>query len=320
MNIQEKFTRFLKEEPSDSGQAHGFARVGAPGGIPSVDDVVMGDAFNIDNPEMLRKLNGYLVAAAASPVINPYFLLKRVQDKLSQIGLQFELPTLVGETGTVSKPLTQFGGVYGYEKPRGEAYKKGDTGSVNFPKIRKGDGITDRIPGGVDIRVHWTCHKGLYTLEVELVAGKAKPEKIQESEDLCPICGKPDNETHTYKTCIFNQNKVQKIPKKIKGDLKEEDIPNTCPGCNDFKKPHSVGCAYAPPATSPKAVHEPFVKDAGDNLKHSDLVKEEEDLPNPRPLDGPTATKKSLKRHRKIDNPFSIAWYLKKHGDKYSGR
>jgi hypothetical protein len=180
MDIQAKFVQFLKEDTRDNGQAYGRALVGAPPGVPSVDDVVMGDPFTL-TPENIARLNGYLQAASASPVINPYFLINRIQTKLMQIGLQFDMPKMLGMNGSVTKQVKQFGGTYGYPKLYGDR-KPAETHSVGFPDISSGDGIQDRIPGGVDINFTWTCFKGMYTIDVQLKAGKPAPEKISEEE------------------------------------------------------------------------------------------------------------------------------------------
>jgi hypothetical protein len=175
-DIQKKFTQFLAEAAGDQGQAHGRAMVGAPPGVVSADDVTF-NASRIEDPEIVQRLNAYLASASATPVMNPYFLLMRIQDKLGQIGLHFEIPTFVGNSGSVEKPLKQFGGRYGYAPTSPK-----DDGSVGYPEIKSDDGISQRHPGGLNIKFTWTCFKGLYTIDAQLLPGSFAPTAIKENE------------------------------------------------------------------------------------------------------------------------------------------
>ena len=337
MNIQEKFKQFLKEEPHDTGQPYGFARVGAPGGVLSVDDVVDSAPFTL-SPENIEKLNGYLSAASMTPVLNPYFLLNRIQTKLAQIGLQFDIPKFIGDTGTVSKPVTQFGGSYGYEKPLGDKFKHSETKDITYPKIGNGDGITDRIPGGLDIKIHWTCYKGLYTISAELVPGsKPKPEKIQETdvkkkitesspttikgstkfptgpippgpmptneseETVCEACGK----VHMDEECPLAEVSPPGWSGTTKAMKKHKEITN----------PFSLSCYL-----KKKGAHPHYEPEKKTEEIEVDEAKEKSLRAKNVNIGSNSAARNDMSRHRGIKNPFSLIWYLKKHGKHFSGR
>lgn len=174
MDIQKKFQTFLKEDVADSGQCYGRAMLGAPPGIPSVDDVTV-NAANIQDPGVIDSLNAFLGAVSHTPVLNPYFAAKRIQDKLSMIGLSFDIPHFVSDRGSVEKPVSQFGGRSGYLEPK-------KANEFGYPDLTKDDGISHRIPGGLNIKFTWTKFKGLTTLDVQLVPGSNIPNPLKEDE------------------------------------------------------------------------------------------------------------------------------------------
>lgn len=385
-SLQENFNKFLTEEPADLGQAAGFARVGAPGGVPSVDDVVMGDPFTL-TPENVQKLNAYLQAASYTPVINPYFLLNRIQTKLSQIHLNFEMPKMVGNVGSVTKPLNQFGGTYGYQKPLGTGAEitpgkpippvSDNTivpkGSFNYPKIGSSDGISERVPGGLDLKIHWTCVKGLYTMDVQIVPGKrSAPTDIKEAGDLEEGVAEHPHQTlvshgwklrphtggkspaaydhpnhkdhaifldptgamdHFHKTeHVFHAMKHSSLKQHLNNfhgkssDVNEENIDEKHIGFDKLKgklahekgvtDPGALAAAIGDKKYGKAKMHHAAA--SGHAIHEEDG--EDEHTPSKATLGSPSAVRKAMKRHRNIKNPFSLAWYLKKHGDKYSGR
>jgi hypothetical protein len=69
--------------------------------------------FDLESSEELRALNAFVGAIGERTYINPKGALIQLQNKLSTIGLYFEIPALNEDQGTVEAELTQFGGVFG---------------------------------------------------------------------------------------------------------------------------------------------------------------------------------------------------------------
>jgi hypothetical protein len=68
---------------------------------------------DIKNPEVLEQLNAHVGMIGHREYVNPKGALLQLQGKLATIGLTFDIPAMSEEKGTVSAPLTQFGGITG---------------------------------------------------------------------------------------------------------------------------------------------------------------------------------------------------------------
>ena len=68
---------------------------------------------DVKNPEVLEMLNVHVGAIGIREYMNPKGALLQLQGKLATIGLTFDIPAMTEEKGTVSAPLTQFGGITG---------------------------------------------------------------------------------------------------------------------------------------------------------------------------------------------------------------
>lgn len=80
--------------------------------------VVTGDGTDlahndIRNPDVLEQLNAHVGMIGKREYINPKGAMLQLQGKLATIGLTFDIPALPEQKGTVTAPLTQYGGITG---------------------------------------------------------------------------------------------------------------------------------------------------------------------------------------------------------------
>jgi hypothetical protein len=61
------------------------------------------------NPEMLDRINAWLLALSARPYINPYTMAETIKQKLAVAGIDFKCPKFQEEIGKESNPIKQFG-------------------------------------------------------------------------------------------------------------------------------------------------------------------------------------------------------------------
>lgn len=149
----------LREQLNEDSESYYDAkyRVGPLGGNNEVDqaDSRIHDLAHVGT---IRRINTYLGAAGAKPVLDPNSVLRQIQRKLSIIGLQFSIPTKdlgsrarygfdekgeVDDGGvgtTVSEyPLTYMGGRFGVLD---------NTGKIGYD-----DGISHRLGHGLKLQV-----------------------------------------------------------------------------------------------------------------------------------------------------------------------
>ena len=126
------------------------APIAAPQAVDDVDTA----AFSVEQPDVLDKLNAYCMEIANHQYINPYYPLNALWKKLSLIGVNFNLKSImmVGPQGQTSVPLNRFGGRYG---------------TLGGPEyISKDDGTG--VPGGLNLVVSWTKTGGVYSLNFHI--------------------------------------------------------------------------------------------------------------------------------------------------------
>jgi len=81
--------------------------------------------------------------------------LNKMQEKLGRLSISFDMPSLSEEGGTISVPLTQFGGRYGED----------DTG-----EIVNDDGISHKVEGGLSLEImHEKTGKGTHFIRARIV-------------------------------------------------------------------------------------------------------------------------------------------------------
>jgi hypothetical protein len=172
--------RDLREQLNEDSESYYDAhyRVGPLGGNNEVDQA---DAaiFDLGRPESVRRINAYLGAAGAKPVLDPNSVLRQIQRKLSIIGLQFSIPTselgsrarygFDGETqqddggvGTTTReyPLSYLGGRFGMLD---------NTGKFGYD-----DNISHRLGHGLKLRIVFqNTANGMTMVMPQIVTGNA---------------------------------------------------------------------------------------------------------------------------------------------------
>jgi len=132
------FKQHIKEAHYE-GDAQG---VGTSDNQNSVEDSVLG-AHNIEQPEVLKMVNAFVGSIADKEYINPENAVSILREKLSRIGLTFENVKFEGDKGSVTVPLTQFGGRYG------------KTPSTKPEDVINDDGISHRKQGGLKLEFNF---------------------------------------------------------------------------------------------------------------------------------------------------------------------
>ena len=103
-------------------------------------DVDGSDTYDITNPSVLKRVNAFVSSIADREYLIPENAVDQLRNFLMRIGLQFgkiEIP----ESGTVTVPLSQWGGRFGKD------------GQVDFDEFVNDDGITNRKEGGLSLQI-----------------------------------------------------------------------------------------------------------------------------------------------------------------------
>mgnify|MGYP005998727267 FL=1 len=94
-----------------------------PVNAPSDSDLNLND---LRSDEIVARINRFVGSIADMEHINPTAAVNHLRSKLHGLGVEMvgELPEMADKSGSVSIPLSQFGGVYGKtgEEPAGEVY------------------------------------------------------------------------------------------------------------------------------------------------------------------------------------------------------
>tara|TARA_R110000803_G_scaffold42851_2_gene91814 strand:- start:411 stop:851 length:441 start_codon:yes stop_codon:yes gene_type:complete len=109
----------------------------------SVEDSVIG-AFNVENPEVLKKVNAFVESIANGEYITPQFAIDSLREKLQRIGLTVSPVTLTGDSGKVVAEVKLFGGRFGK-----------DTDGTDIDD----DGISHKKEGGLKMEVSYETLK-----------------------------------------------------------------------------------------------------------------------------------------------------------------
>ena len=112
-------------------------------------------AHNIENPDVLKKVNAFVGAIAEQEYMNPQAALEQLGNKLKTIGLQVSNVDMTGDKGKVTAEVSQFGGRFG---------KDLDGSDIND------DGISHRKEGGLKLEVSYeTLQNGSSKVFAKLV-------------------------------------------------------------------------------------------------------------------------------------------------------
>jgi hypothetical protein len=135
------FKQHIKEGGMTQSK-YGAGQIGSTTSV-SPEDSNMG-AHNIENPEVLKKVNAFVGAIAEQEYINPEAALEQLGNKLKTIGLELGNVDMKGDNGKVSVEVSQFGGRFG---------KDLDGSDI------KDDGISHRKEGGLKLEVSYETLK-----------------------------------------------------------------------------------------------------------------------------------------------------------------
>ena len=99
------------------------------------------DTYDITNPEVLARVNAFVGSIADREYLIPENAVGQLRNFLLRIGLQFPKVELPEGSGKVTVPLSQWGGRFGKD------------GNVDFDEFLNDDGITNRIEGGLSLKI-----------------------------------------------------------------------------------------------------------------------------------------------------------------------
>ena len=96
------FTQFMAED-APGAMVGNAEKVSQTGGS---------DTYDIQNAEVLKRVNAFVGTIADREYLIPENAVKQLKGFLERIGLSFETPELP-ESGTVTAPLKRYGGIFG---------------------------------------------------------------------------------------------------------------------------------------------------------------------------------------------------------------
>ena len=112
-------------------------------------------AANIQDPEVLKRVNAFVGSIAEREYIKPQFAIDELKEKLTRIGISCGDCVLEGDSGKTTVELKQFGGRFG---------KDTDGSDIND------DGISHRKEGGLKMEVSYeTLKNGTSKVYAKLV-------------------------------------------------------------------------------------------------------------------------------------------------------
>ena len=112
-------------------------------------------AANIQDPEVLKRVNAFVGSIAEREYIKPQFAIDELKEKLTRIGISCGDCVLEGDSGKTTVELKQFGGRFG---------KDTDGSDIND------DGISHKKEGGLKLNVEYeTLKNGTSKVYAKLV-------------------------------------------------------------------------------------------------------------------------------------------------------
>ena len=105
---------------------------------PNVDGY---DTYDITNPSVLKRVNAFVGSIGDREYLVPEGAVGQLRNFLMRIGLQVPKVEMPEGTGSVTVPLSQWGGRFGKD------------GNVDFDEFVNDDGITNRLEGGLSLKI-----------------------------------------------------------------------------------------------------------------------------------------------------------------------
>ena len=132
------------------------AAVGTTADGKSVEDSQIG-AFNVQDEDVLKVVNGFVGSVADGEYINPQHALDKLNEKLSRVGIHCDC-TIEGEKGTTTVDVKRHGGRFG---------KDTDTKPED---VINDDGISHLKDGGLKMEIeHHRNHNNTYKVYAKLI-------------------------------------------------------------------------------------------------------------------------------------------------------
>ena len=129
------------------------AAVGTTADGKSVEDSQIG-AFNVQDEDVLKVVNGFVGSVADGEYINPQHALDKLNENLSRVGIHCDC-TIEGEKGTTTVDVKRHGGRFG---------KDTDGSDIND------DGISHVKEGGLKLEVkHERISNGSFKVYAKLI-------------------------------------------------------------------------------------------------------------------------------------------------------
>ena len=129
------------------------AAVGTTADGKSVEDSQIG-AFNVQDEDVLKVVNGFVGSVADGEYINPQHALDKLNEKLSRVGIHCDC-TIEGEKGTTTVDVKRHGGRFGK-----------DTDGSDITD----DGISHVKEGGLKLEVkHERISNGSFKVYAKLI-------------------------------------------------------------------------------------------------------------------------------------------------------
>ena len=104
-------------------------------------DVNGQDTYDITNPDVLKRVNAFVGSIADREYLIPENAVDQLRNFLMRIGLQFPKVEMPEGTGSVTVPLSQWGGRFGKDP------------GTPFDEFVNDDGITNRLEGGLSLKI-----------------------------------------------------------------------------------------------------------------------------------------------------------------------
>ena len=142
------FKQHISEDSAKTAAAVGTTDYGK-----SVEDSQIG-AFNVQDEDVLKVVNGFVGSVADGEYINPQHALDKLNEKLSRVGIHCDC-TIEGEKGTTTVDVKRHGGRFG---------KDTDGSDIND------DGISHVKEGGLKLEVkHERISNGSFKVYAKLI-------------------------------------------------------------------------------------------------------------------------------------------------------
>ena len=133
------FNKYLAEKATDAGYPHDGSDF----------------ANDLANPKTIQRINGFLGAMGQIEYLVPEHAMDKIRERLGRLSISFDEVNLSEDGGTMTLPLTQFGGRSGKDEEGNDI---------------DDDGISHKIEGGLSLEItHEVTEAGTHFLMTKIV-------------------------------------------------------------------------------------------------------------------------------------------------------